>query len=297
MKKNEIQTVKKKDISTDLIEASWTALSKETQAAYKSDLKLFLAFVGKDFQSVTVSDVSNYILHLRNLKQTNATINRKIASLSKLFSVYQKAGVIQQNPVELLRSVQKISFKVAKGVHNQLSIKEIKAATKPKKSDKPITIRTMVIIKTLAETGMRISELINMQRKNLEALDNSAYYRIRIIGKGQKERYIFISKSLLSEIEAVFPDKKNPLLFYSVNGHPYDRRNLWKFIKDHFQNRIGKEDVHPHMLRHFFATHKIANEKKDIKAVSRYLGHHSAQVTLDMYDDTVLNEHTAAISI
>lgn len=297
--KNELVIKKssKSFLPQDVVEASWMALSSETQKSYKSDMKLFLNFINKEFKNVTVSDISLYINHLKNNSgQTNSTINRKIASLSKLFSVYKKAGIIKENPVDVLKTMQRISFKVSKEAHTPLSLTEIKKAVKINKKDSPITRKNIVIIKTLIDTGMRISELVNMQRKNIEDISEKNY-RVRIIGKGSKERFIFLSKLLYSEILENFPDLKNQNIFYSKTGLKYDRRNLWKFIKDHFFNMTGKEGVHPHMLRHFFATYKISTEKKDIKAVSKYLGHSDVSITLNMYVDTALSESDSGIKL
>ena len=85
----------------------------------------------------------------------------------------------------------------------------------------------------------------------------------------------------------VFPGESE-YLFHSDTGRALNRANLYKQIKQTFKAHTGK-DIHPHSLRHFFATHKINSEKQDIKAVSRYLGHSGTAITLDMYVDTALD--------
>jgi len=136
---------------------------------------------------------------------------------------------------------------------------------------------------------MRISELIGIKHGNIEAYRTGGqdYKRIRIEGKGRKERFIFLSDKLYAEIVKVFPGESE-YLFHSDTGRALNRANLYKQIKQTFKAHTGK-DIHPHSLRHFFATHKINSEKQDIKAVSRYLGHSGTAITLDMYVDTALD--------
>lgn len=290
MKDKEIQKYQKSEI--DIKQTAWNSLSKESQNSYSFDFKLFFDFIKKSAQDVTANDILKYIDYLRDNNYKNSTINRKISSLSKLFKVMKAAGEIKENPVDILKQFKNISFKTNKEVRISLTIEELKTAVKnPSANDKWI----VVIIKMLAKTGLRISELTGIKNDDIEKYDDKNFV-IRIVGKGNKERFIFIENKFLQTIRKQYPEKGSEYLFYNNRLGRLDRRRLWSEIKRFFLKKIGKR-VHPHMLRHFFATHKINTEKQDIKAVSKFLGHSSVSTTLNAYVDTSLDVKNCKIKI
>lgn len=289
-KKNEVQIYKKNEI--DIKKTAWNSLSVESQKAYNSDFNLFFDFIKKDAKKIIANDILLYIEHLRKKGYKNSSINRKIASLSKMFKVMIITGEINKNPVDELKQFKNISFKINREVKSSLTMEDIKKAiTYAGKEDKKIVL----IIRILAKSGLRISEMINIKNKDIEKHDRYNYI-IRIIGKGRKERFIFIENIFLKEIKKVFPDKISKYLFYNTLGKPLDRKNIWLQIKDFFFKKIGK-NVHPHMLRHTYITQKISVEKQDIKAVSRYCGHSDVSTTLNMYVDKALDVKSSKVKI
>jgi integrase/recombinase XerD len=153
-----------------------------------------------------------------------------------------------------------------------------------------------LIIRFLAKTGLRISEFTGIKNKDIIDYDPKNK-QVRITGKGKKERFIFIENEFYREIKSIYPDNdKVEFLFYTIRLHRYDRKVLWKQIKNEFW-RKAEIKVHPHLLRHFFATHKIHVERQDIKAVSKFLGHSDVAITLNSYVDTALDVNQAKIKI
>lgn len=294
-KKNEV-AIYDKNRAVDVKKAAWNSLSGESQKAYQHDYKLFFQFIGKDASKITANDVLSYVEHLREQGYKNSSINRKAASLSKMFKVMKLAGEIKENPVEVLKQFKNISMKTNKEVRISLSIDDIKKATKVTKSDSMSTWKTALIIKVLAMTGLRISEFTGIKKKDISDYDKENK-TVRIVGKGRKERFIFLGNSIIKEVKELYPDTpKCEYLFYTVRKTRYDRRVLWLQIKQFFWTRIQK-DVHPHTLRHFFATYKLSVEKKDVKSVSLYLGHSSTSITTDAYLDTALDVKSSKIKI
>ena len=269
------------------IQAGYDCLSPATRRAYENDLKAFFEIVGKDIPDVTALDIPAYIDALERAGFKNSTINRKMYSLSKVFQLYQVAGMIDKNPVRELNKVKKITRAVSKQIDAQIELADVQAVI-------AAGTRTAVIINTLANTGLRISELINIKTGDIDdhRTGGKTYKRVRIVGKRKKERFIYLSEVLYQDIKRTFGD--GDYLFHSTNGNPLNRVNLHKQIKQAFRAYTGK-DVHPHSLRHFFATHKIQIEKQDIKAVSKYLGHSGTAITLDMYVDTALSAENSMI--
>jgi len=282
--------------AVDVKKAAWNSLSEESQKAYQHDYRLFFEFTKKDAKNINANDVLSYIEHLRENGYKNSSINRKAASLSKMFKVMKLAGEIKENPVEVLKQFKNISMKTNKEVRISLSIADIKKATTIKKTDSTTIIKTALIIKVLAMTGLRISEFTGMKNKDIIDYDR-LNKTIRIVGKGRKERHIYLGNDTLKEIKTLYPNTPNcDYLFYTIRKTRYDRRVLWKQVKEFFWIRL-KKDVHPHTLRHFYATYQINVKKRDIKAVSLALGHSEVGITLQNYVDTSLSVNESKIKI
>jgi site-specific recombinase XerD len=293
--KKDIQIYKEKKV-TQTKNAAWQSLSEESKKAYTYDYKLFFDFAGKDPLDITASDILKFIEHLEDNNYKNSSINRKICSLSKMFRVMVIAGEIKTNPIEDLKQFRNITYKTSRNIILGITIQDIKKAVKILKNTTLQDKKMILIIRALAMTGLRISEFRNIQNNNISDFDE-ANQVVDIVGKGKKERRIYIPNKFIEEIRELYPLRENvPYLFYTIRGNQYDRKALWKQIKNFFIKRIGKH-VHPHMLRHFYATYKIHVEKQDIKAVSKFLGHSDVSITLNAYVDTALDVKNAKIKI
>lgn len=137
--------------------------------------------------------------------------------------------------------------------------------------------RMALLIRTLADTGLRISEALGIRLKDIEEREGFAF--IRIMGKRKKERRIFIPSADLRRIREAFGSKT--YLFESEKGGRLFRQNVWTYVHD-LSVRTSGTGIRPHALRHYFATHTLA-AGKDVHAVSKFMGHASAATTLDMY--------------
>jgi site-specific recombinase XerD len=295
MKENKSLVKFNNNTAIDIKRAAWSALSPESQKAYQSDFNLFLAFIKKSPEEVTAGDILAYNNHLEKQGIKNSTINRKLASLSKMFSVLILAGEIKNNPVAILKKLKKISHVTSREVNISLTIDDIRKVTAIHGSSTDQEKRMSLIIRFLFTTGLRISEMTGIKNNDITVYDKKNY-KIRIVGKGKKERFVFLQIELLKEIQILYPPNKVDYLFYSLRYHRFSRKQLWKQIHNKFKEKIGV-DVHPHTLRHAFITHKISVEKQDIRAVSRYVGHQDVSITLNMYVDKSLDVKTSKIKI
>lgn len=287
--------VKKNEKSEIIKTAAWNALALESKKAYASDYTLFFNFIKKNQKDINANDVLSFIEYLEKNNYKNSSINRKIASLSKMFKVMQIAGEIDHNPVETLKQFKNLSHKVSKNINVSIDIKDIKKAVKVYKGSTIQQKKMSLIIRTLAMTGLRISEFTGIKNSDISDFDKENKI-VNIVGKGKKERKIYLSNDFINEIQEVYPiESGTPYLFYTIRKTRYSRKVLWKQIKEFFKEKIDK-DVHPHLLRHFFATHKINVEKKDIKAVSKFLGHSDVSITLNAYVDTALGVDDSKIN-
>jgi integrase/recombinase XerD len=274
-------------------DAAWKSLSQESQKSYSYDYKLFYEVIRKDPKDITAADIQQYIKYLEDNNYKNNSISRKIASLSKMFRVMVMAGEIRVNPVEILKQFAKISHKSEHEIKNSLTMDNIKKALKIGKGENP---KLAIIIRMLARSGLRISELIHITYDNIKDFDESNKI-VRIVGKGRKERHIYLNQKFLTEIQKVFPIiPETKYLFYTRRKDCYDRHVLWRDIHNFFEKTIGR-DVHPHTLRHSFAFFMLKEKNEDIKSISLYLGHSDSATCLNFYIDTALDSKRSKIDI
>ena len=272
-KKPNVEKLHDSNIS-EAVERYFQSYSPKTVIAYKADLKTWWQFSQTPVRDTTPDLILKYIKYLEGQGFQNATINRKIASLSKIFSIYVHLGVADSNPIQILAATTKIYKPTSPEVRNTLGLHDVE------KVILNASKRTSVIVKFLANTGLRISEMINITKSDLEPKDTS-YLSIRIVGKGKKVRFIYIPYTLYEEVKDVV-DSDCIYLFSSRTGKKLSRVNMYKQIKRAFE-KYAQKTSSPHQLRHFFATRKIIHEGKDYKSVSSYLGHANVGITLECY--------------
>ncbi len=262
-----------------IIEKYLETYSSNTVGSYRNDMRTFFSVISKNIKDVNELDIIDYIKELERRGYKNASINRKVYSLSKIFSIYKKLGLVRRNIVKEVSKVSQINKKVNRIISLNIDLDDVSKVIE--KSTK----QTSLIVKALTNTGLRVSELINIKRDNIEPL-NEGYLKVRINGKGSRERFIYLSHTLYAEIRNIF-DGEGEFLFHSKSGRKLSRINLYKQISRSFKRHAGKA-ASPHSLRHFFSTYKIGVEKKDVKSVSNYLGHSRVSITLEMYTHTNL---------
>jgi len=140
------------------------------------------------------------------------------------------------------------------------------------------THRIACIIRVLSATGLRISELVGTKLSDCQSSGN--FVSIRVCGKGDSSRVVFLPLSLYDIINSAFSGKI--FLFESVHGNPLSRNYVWREI-----SRLGKSvlkrRITPHCFRHTFASTQLLEKRRSIKAVSKYLGHRSTTTTLKFY--------------
>jgi integrase/recombinase XerD len=259
--------------------------SKNTKEAYKKDLHQFVELTGMDLLTATETDYLRYFKELEARNYRYSTIARKITALSKYLDYLVIAKRLPHNPIDNIRKVSRLYRQMDRKVNVEVTISDIRKVIRRSR------IGTTLIIQTLANTGIRISELIGIRKNDVKV--NHDYAALRIKGKGKKERTVYISLDLYNDIRNIF-NKESEYLFHSATGNQLIRQNLYKQIHGAFKKWAGKE-VHPHSLRHFCATHRYVELGEDIKAVSSYLGHSSTGITLDMYVDSKITPEKAMI--
>jgi integrase/recombinase XerD len=262
--------------------------SANTTAAYQNDLSQFLSFL-EGYSNPLVSRISGwhdvneqvvqeYLLDLKGRKYASSTVARKVASVKSFLHYLADTGVMGQDP-----SKQLTSPKVKKNLPRSIQPQEIvKLLASPGKDRSPKALRDRALLETLYATGMRVTELVNL---NVESVDLEA--KTVTCGEGGKRSRTVpiyegavqaLEEYLRSGREHLLVDPSEPALFLNHRGQRLTRQGLWLIIK-HYVKEIGiRTPVTPHTLRHSFATH-LLNSGADLREVQERLGHASASTT------------------
>ena len=185
--------------------------------------------------------------------------------------------VIDKNPAVLIESPR-----IKRELPEVLSVEEIDLILSSIDLSYPEGRRNKAMLEILYSCGLRVSELINLR---LSHIDKSKGF-IRIIGKGDKERLVPISKKALQEIDFYLPDRNalpidttnKDIVFLNNRGRQLSRVMVYTIVKQLAQRVSLKKKISPHTFRHSFATHLIEGGA-DLRAVQEMLGHESIMTT------------------
>lgn len=255
-------------------------LSENTIKAYSNDCQDFnkWLFSNKKYRAVaaTEADIENYLKHLRIIDLSNSSINRKLSSLKHFFNYLSKTKLLKSNPVMNISGP-----KNSKVLPKSLSIIDVNSLIEAPDCSNFIGLRDRAMIELMYATGVRISELINLEYSNID-LNRSL---IKVMGKGGKERMIpFGDDALTWLINYIEFRRKNNLslnsrdFFISQQGKKITRQAFWHRIKIYLKVSGLSMDVSPHTLRHAFATH-LLNNGADLRSVQMLLGHSDLSTT------------------
>jgi integrase/recombinase XerC len=254
--------------------------SQHTLISYKNDLEQFFQHLTQydtpPVAQIAAFHIKNWLVELKTDKQkiTAKSINRKISSLKSFFKYQLKVGAIQQTPMTTI-----VSPKISKRLPSFVNETDIDTLFKYVEFPDTWNGKTdRLLLSLFYNTGMRLSELINLKESQVDYSNN----QVKVLGKGNKERIIPVSKELLVEIRnyvSEHPEKQVPNIFVNEQGKPLYPRYVYKAVNDYLKlsgTTIQKKS--PHVLRHTFATH-LMNNGADLNAVKELLGHSSLAAT------------------
>jgi len=254
-------------------------LSANTIAAYKNDLFLFFEYFNKinNIEEIKRTHLSEYIKHLGQTHSNPATITRKIASIKGFFRYLCSACGFKANP-----ALSIVTPKVSKKLPKVINMDEIEKMFKEK-----MDLREQAVFEMLYATGLRVSELVELEIKNIDFKNNS----IKTMGKGAKERIIPFGTKAKAALNAYFKQRDIVLqlstskrkslnkAFLNDFGEKITRQWVYTFIRG--LGSIINKSISPHTIRHTFATHLLENGA-DLRVVQELLGHENI-VTTQIY--------------
>ena len=245
--------------------------SDKTIREYSYDLKMFKKFSKEPLEKCTTSDLRRFFLYLKRDKSyAPRSLHRKICSLKSFYKFLKKEAFISINPAENIESP-----KIPRSLPKTISIDEALTLL-----NAPTNLRDRAVLYLLYGTGMRVSELSDLNIENLD-LKNRL---IRIIeGKGNKDRLIPLPDLIIPIIEEYLNARRDDIdssaLILNRSGQRLTSRSIQRLVKKYKEQvNLQEKKVTPHTLRHAFATHLLANSV-DIRVIQELLGHASLSTT------------------
>jgi integrase/recombinase XerD len=252
-------------------------LAPRTVEAYRRDLTGLASWLGRPLASVTTEELERWVAELRAAGLSPATIARRIASLRSLFRHLILIGTVSENPaaeLELPRRIRKLPRTLSPGEAERLI--DAAAGTTPR------ALRDRALVELLYGAGLRVSEAVSLDRAGVD-LDQRL---VRTIGKGGKERVVPVGRQAVEALRRYLArsrphlDRRHrPELFLNAQGGPLTRAGAFLILR-RLAAKAGLEPerVHPHLLRHSFATHLLEGGA-DLRSVQEMLGHADLSTT------------------
>ena len=258
--------------------------SARTVEAYRNDLLRYANYCGNHgfkLEGAAAYEVQSFIADLTAESMAATSVNRCLSSIRGFYRWMVRLEKREDNPCSVLRNV-KTPVKLPSVLwENEMA----DFAALPETAGILWPVRDKALILAMYSAGLRISEVVSLSMSNITASLEEA----RITGKGGKERYVFFSDEAIDAIAEYLPqrlarlrmagvDGKKGALFINRKGQPISIPGVRWIISRYAQHSgIGK-NIHPHALRHSFATH-LVNSGCDVRMVQEMLGHSSLSTT------------------
>jgi integrase/recombinase XerD len=248
-----------------------TRRAPRTVEAYRRDLAATAAWLGRPLRAATVEDLERYVRALREEGLAAATIARRIAAVRSFYRHEMLLGARDDNPaaeLELPRRTRRLPRTLSPSEAERLV--EAAAGTTPR------ALRDAALVELLYGAGLRVSEAVGLVKS---AVELDARF-VRCVGKGGKERVVPIGRSAAEAIRRYlargrpYLDRRHlPELFLNARGGAITRAGAFVILRRLAAKAgLDPERVHPHLLRHSFATHLLEGGA-DLRSVQEMLGH------------------------
>ncbi len=252
-----------------------------TITSYNNDLTHFDEFLKANptlkYHSITKDEVRSFLKYLDELKLSKSSISRILSTLRHFYNYLLLQNITTTNPFKSIRNPKK-----DKKLPNFLTSEELQTIFDTISTDTDLGLRNRLIIELLYATGLRVSELTNLQIDDIDLTSKE----IKVVGKGSKERIVFYGeyaeKYLNMYLETARPNllgkNNSDYLFINNRGGQLTSRGVELIIDKIVTSAALKHHISPHVIRHTFAT-DLLNNGADLKSVQELLGHESLSTT------------------
>jgi integrase/recombinase XerD len=259
------------------------SLSENTVASYGFDLKKFRDFLKlikvESFADINETHIERFLAYLR--KEYKSTTGARILSALRQFYDFMLNGnylsELKYNPFENFDSP-----KLERKLPAVLTYEEIEKMFNCIDVTDKLELRDRAVLETMYACGLRVSELVNLKCSNVLTSEEV----VRVFGKGSKERIVPIGKEALKWIELYIRElrkklsnpKSEDFLFLNWRGKKLSRMAIWNMIDKYSKKAKIEKKMHPHILRHSFATHLLEGGA-DLRSIQEMLGHADISTT------------------
>ena len=247
--------------------------SVNTVNSYILELSMFNEYVNKDLLKINDDDVKKYLKAISS--KSPKSISHSLSSLKSFYNYEERLEKIKDNPLTKFKSP-----KLEKSLPTVLSLEEVTSLLDIE-INSPYDARNKAILELFYSSGLRISELINLEMANVDMDENL----IRVMGKGKKERivpFVYIAKNVLNDYinnyRTSINKKNSTYIFLNNLGNKLSRQYIFRIIKQECIKKGIKKNVSPHTLRHTYATHLLKNGA-DLRIIQELLGHENLATT------------------
>ncbi len=257
-------------------------LSDNTKFSYLHDSKSFARYLESiavvSFVDAKAEHVSDFLDELTKLELAPGSRARYLSSIRALYKYLISVNKVKDDITETIEQP-----KTSRKLPTTLSIEDINNIFEQPDISTPAGIRDRAMFETMYASGLRVSELINLSKRDI--ITESEI--IRVFGKGSKERIVPIGGSALNWIDKYNKEarplfyksgKSQDRLFLNQRGSPLSRMGVWKLLSKYVLAAKIITKVHPHIFRHSFATHLLEGGA-DLRAVQEMLGHSDISTT------------------
>lgn len=250
-------------------------LSKNTIEAYSHGLNRFLNYLRRkgmeEVREISKLDIREFLLFLKKKGLSSKTLARNLVSIRVFLRFLTEESILSANPAEEIESP-----KTAKTLPEILSLEEVETLLEQPDTQIPQGMRDRAMLEMLYATGMRVSELTQLQVNHVHL---EAGY-VLVYGKGSKERIVPIGNEAMKWArrymgetrERLLKKRESPFLFVNRSGKPMSRQYFWKSIKAYGRRAGIRKRIAPHLIRHSFASH-LLERGADLRSVQLMLGH------------------------
>jgi integrase/recombinase XerD len=248
-----------------------TRRAPATVEAYRRDLAQATERMGKPLPAATTDDLRTYLAQLRADGLAATTISRRLSALRSFYAHQVMLGARTENPAAEIESPRR-----RPKLPRTLSPREMERLIEAAAGTTPRALRDAALVELLYGAGLRVSEAVGLERAGVD-LDERL---VRVIGKGNKERIVPIGRSAVEALRRYLSRGRPYLdrrvraeLFLNAKGGPLTRAGAFLILRK-LADKAGLEPgrVHPHLLRHSFATHLLEGGA-DLRSVQEMLGH------------------------
>lgn len=261
-------------------------LARKTVDAYRNDLVIFGEFLEKnsisDVKEITRDSIREFLAVEQQRGMAPKSLARELVAIKAFFRFLAVTHVREDDITEVM-----LSPKLPQPVPDALSVEEVARLlaaydTPPDEKSRVAYLRNRTILALLYATGMRVTELCDLRLTSVNFNDGLLKAR----GKGDKERMIPFDQNASRALQDYVKDARpvldvsgrSPYLILNKHGRRLDRHQMWLVVQEAGVLAGIQKHIHPHLLRHSFATHLIANGA-DLRATQELLGHASVNTT------------------